>query len=493
MIGMSSKSDINIRDYFPCHYWLRRYLHNGMGQFFFRIFLIDMGIMAGLLSSNIMDLGLEAGLMYFVSRILFYSAYEIGYVVNDYFDASEKGIRRIKIPYGDLAVFCFTRLCLLIVGAEMLSGGDSAIYGLLCLVLFGFYLHSTIRRSWRMPTYFLLQLIVFFWPLAFFYNYDAALVDWLHYALCVAPSVVALTVNYGAGKKLFGLAGVGKFRFRLMLIFGLVASLFCAFAFVLDHPAMPVLFWFAIGSMTVYLLILMSGFRRSVHRALSSKSLFHNHTYCSHDATSSISALLQFTSEIGFTALHVTDHAEDFHLAKYVRQHGVVTIAKKRNKEIKVVQGLEYDIHGEHFLCLGLRKFIPISGDDASDLKTLRAFCDEIIWAHPKPAFRRILLDPSFRSEVRLFLKYVDGVEIINFKSLPRKHFWWKHFVFGFVAYALGKSKFTVGADIHVSGHICRLGHMYPLGSIRLLEGKIGNARRLRNFLRYFIGIKTHV
>ena len=485
-MNRSQKHNLGPRDLLPSAYWYRRYTYAGMGPFLIRLLVIDAGIIVALTVSLGGTSSLAWTLVQFLAfRLIFTAVYELGYLINDYFDPADA--EQIQMHISNDGRWFLPFIVIRFGAAAFLAAvffpavAFSATTLLLAFVLAGYVLHTRIPRKFRVGSYLFLQLVTFLTPVLFFgaiFETGGRLLDYL---IITAPAIVALTFTYGSGKRLLPFwTWLPQLRGRMLALHFALALPSGLLAITVSPSAGLAVIALAAVSMAVFFAFTGIGFMRALSRSFSGHTLYHTHTFYSHDARTPIGQLVGFARDNCFDRLHLTDHAEDFTQPRLERQAKAVRVANRVQNAIKVVQGLEYDMLGQHFLCLNLTRYLEVDPEDVSAVDRLKSASDTVIWAHPSPSLRKIAKDRQYRRKIGYLLWRVDGVELVNFKSIKRRGFWWKHLMIGYLGYLLSKDVFTVGSDIHLPEHIDELGQDYPRGSLDRLAQTSERARRLK-------------
>jgi len=488
----AQKYHLGRRDLLPLAYWERRYGHKGLAPLLFRVVVIDLAIVLALVLGRPEGTPVMTIIWYGLAfRLVFQSLYELGYFVNDYLDPSEGGTGRSYLAR-DGRWLIPTILVRLVFAAGLtfltlpMFGGVQMVT-LLVTILLAFALHNALPRGLRVISYSTLQLLIFLSPLSII---EGGLqgVSLATYLAIVMPAAIALSVNYWMGKGLWKTRWVQSLRGRLLLLNAAAylasAALACIGAVVSIQlfDAAIAAFSLALVSSALWAAFTISGFMRSYNASFHHQALWHTHTYLSHDAQTTIRQLDRFARDNGLRAVHLTDHAEDFSAEKFAKQARAVNVANRVLGEGRILHGLEYDILNEHFLCLEMRQYVPFDVTNPALIEPLKAASHSIIWAHPRPALGRLVRERAYRRGLARLLLEVDGIELVNFKSVGRPGQWWRHIGVGFLGYLLSKSFFVVGSDVHNTRMIARYGNTYPHGTLWRMSDKQPRVRQLRRF-----------
>ena len=116
----------------------------------------------------------------------------------------------------------------------------------------------------------------------------------------------------------------------------------------------------------------------------------------------------------------------------------------------ELIPGLEYPVHTQHILAIGLPEYVRVDEDRVDGILVLHEHCQEVIWAHPHFAIRRMLFEPQYRRQYFRMMSLVRRFEVLNSKSMRGFHYRWRHWAVAVVAiYLFGGKAVYSGLDAH--------------------------------------------
>ena len=384
------------------------------------------------------------------------SLHELGYFMNDFWSLKReqsKGFNLTKQPplsppAGVIILSIFTRIFLVIVIVRLVAQylQDYLVAIILAVGLGIFVVHNIVLYPYRIFTFFLIYLskYVLAFPFTFF-RIDPVVFG----VSCLVPAIVH-GILYGSTKGLI-LRKWSKFA-------GNVSAFFLpATAVGYGIAIMPLL---SRGQDTVLmgLLIIYCVFAAFIYGSArlaiciynsckTTDIIYHVHTCYSPDCEVTPEEVREWAVALKAVVVHVTEHADTFDEQKYLalKSH----LSKLSNTQCQLIPGLEYDIHGQHFLAIGLRQYINLSEGNSSKIEHLKLGCDRLIWAHPYFGVKRILLSPAYVVDLIRMMQNVDGLEWINLKEQHKVNGWRSLLIAFWAVMLFGKKQLVIGLDAH--------------------------------------------
>jgi hypothetical protein len=471
MSGKPYKGYLGKIDIIPISYWLRRYASNSIKMLVFRIITLEtysvLSAIAAFVSLPHFSVW-QFLLYYLIARVSFLALYEIGYFVNDFWSEKREAARsgrpfqHSKPDIGILLGAIFSRLCAVSALTLLLYClyGKSVLPGFLSILLFAqivFMAHNWLFVPHRIITFAILSLCQYLIPVPYITNAGYLNKAVILYTLLVIPMVIGYCVQYAAHKCKLGKCKYLDFSFGYfnkcygnsilriaMAILELEIILAAAF---LRYEAVIIMLVTLCFLFCLDVLYVSGRFLSSLRSALQERFLlYHIHTNFSHDSTNTFEQIIALCKRKHIPEVYINDHAEDFDTAKYDRLKAVCI---ENSNKVKLHCGLEYEILGQHFLCNNLQTYIRIENSSPDEIAKLKNCCSEVIWAHPHFKIRKFLFDSDYRKTWYEMMRYVDGMEIINYKGLRRKHYAWRYVFLSFLGCFCKNMKLTSGTDAH--------------------------------------------
>lgn len=396
------------------------------------LFAIQYIVPAAILLESTGGRGGEFDLRDIAALAVFALVYEIGYLFNDFFDSHGSKVKAM-FPHsksGAMALFAANAIGILAFG--WLGGLSIAQALFLAALLVVFLMHTHLAPRQRTPTFFLLN----FGKVVFVATALAAVsgVQAVPIALAIA---LPQTWKYWTAKTGKAFVPSNWLSMFLSLLLAFLAS--GALAALLACAAL----------MGLFALSALSKVRAA--RLRFSTLISHAHTDLSHDATLTLADYDCIPHHI-----YLTDHAEDVDAESFLSLR-----ARAAQAGDKFTVGLEFPWAREHILAVNLLAPVmhPITA-----LPQITEVTDELIWAHPNPALRRLLRDRAYREQIKSIFKFVDSVEWSNVKMFQRR----RTFGLRMMAWALlfhfvkGAKKFYIAADVHEPVDFVKAGIIVP-------------------------------
>lgn len=349
----------------------------------------------------------------------FILVYEVGYLYNDFFDryGARKKVSWLKSRWAAVALIG-TNVAFVIglFALQHIAIGEVGVYA---AVLGIFIMHTILAPQKRTATFVALN----FAKVAFF---GATVTG----ATTMAVTVVALAIVLPQAWKYW--ASKTRQNYVPSNWLSMFLSLVCTFAVSFTISSVAAILVLA----SFFALTVRSKRRASVARARDVVS--HAHTDLSHDATIQLSDYDRIPHHV-----YLTDHAEDVDAPAFENLHREASVYPG-----KFTVGLEFPWATEHILAVNLRE--PIL-HPVQSLEELSKVVDELIWAHPNPAVRRLVKEPEYRRMIWNIFRTVDSIEWYNIKTLRRgPRFGRRNSVWATLFHLVkGAERFYVGADLH--------------------------------------------
>ena len=454
----------------PGTYWLQRYAYPTARTLLFHILATHVYILLAVFLIKTIS-KIDGGILFSILKLYgliwlsYISLYEIGYFINDFWSTKrEKKYqtrqKEIYKPSSDLLAsaiimrLLFSTIILFLLYNIMSVTTFLQTVFIILLIQIIFLLHNLLLYPYRILTFGLLYLGKFLLLFPLFSIYFSLEYKVLYLA-AILPPVIGFTVKYGikgviTTSRNFGLfsAKTGNFILRLAALFALFEI--PLFILLFSAKSAFVLVFLVIYLSLIDLLFTFGRFILLCFKALNSgATAYHIHTCFSHDATISPKAIINYAKQNGIKRIYVTDHAEDFNPKKF-RELTTSFKRLKTKSNIECFIGLEYDVLGQHFLAIGLEKFVEVDNFDVKELEKLKCYSEKILWAHPHFKIRNWIFDSAYRKKWYYMMRSVDGMEVINLKGFRGFDYTWRHLFLSFLSVVLEANKFLfVGIDAH--------------------------------------------
>jgi len=459
----------------PLLYWYKRYAHPRLTRLALRLLTIDGTIVVA--SIAVFGWGkdwTDTLFVYVITRVAYTIFYELGYFVNDFWSARwESHARGEEKEVKDAGPHLFpavaTRLLfgLGLVGTVWWLGFEAwcLIIAIIAVGQIVFLIHNVLYFPVRVGTYLVLYAVRYLLiapavlPITF--------TEIVYYSLLVAPLVLGFAAKYVIDRDWlkikshfeFGFFNnhtqnfVIRFSYPLYLGLGIVVML-------TEVSILPLL----VVSMFVLGLDFSVSLARFVETFLSAYNnldrIIHLHTKFSHDATNTLSDIRRAARRAKASEVYVTDHAEDFTPEIYMRLKS--RCEEESTASVRIVPGLEYDVLGQHFLCIDLTAHEEVDSNNSRSVEGLTRRCKRVIWAHPHFKIMRWVKYKKYRKKWYTLMRQVDAMEIINFKTTRGLHFMWRHVFLAFLASICRPMPLTIGSDAHHLAELKEIRVGYP-------------------------------
>ena len=407
----------------------------------------------------------EESIHFGLAWMAFLSLYELGYFTNDFWSQPReilRGVRQHK-PYVPLAAETRWRLAFALIiriafalgiAGYLARSCDPSVVTALTLVtgstLVVFALHNIVFVPYRVGTLAVLHVgkVAIVVPFVI-----GTISPWaLTFALIVPP--VAFSLAYGVNKRVFlpslrPVTGNINFQFGVAALVWASAGVAASMAGIGGASLLLLLAAYAVMCSVVMTSLRMG--RAWYRRRARQDDCYHVHTCYSHDCDLSLATVRELAADAGYRRVYIADHAETFDAEKYDR---LVRECAEYNRLTdglpELIPGLEYPIHTQHILAIGLSRHVNVHEDNIGAVASLHKHCQEVIWAHPHFAIRRLLFERRYQRRYLAMMNLATRFEVVNHKSLRGIHFRWRHWGVAIVAmYLFGGKEVHVGVDAH--------------------------------------------